>query len=910
MLGWLCGCLRILKSTCGHLCSCLRDSPLVFCLVTAAILIIASGILIFNICLARLFTVPGALVLNLGFIWLLLRLVVRALVFPGSIVLWKRNTEASYRVEMAKQFAHHVEHLHAFLSLASKQKTGSIPGVTIEGVSLGCTVIEGLARNFRIQQRDQVRFTAEQTHVKSLVHAVESWLTEAKVRSKGKKASSEEQQAPLVDWIQKTARSIVPVPLSCALAGVELVTGTEAGPIIDRLEQLLIIFDSLQSPKDNCCVNARRFLRVPTVGSLHQLRAELQVRYAGRHYWVRAPGGRKIDGMFISCQGAECGLGPEEELPDTKGTASKEEIPLKDMADSQAFTGPTMIWCNPNAGYYETMVYESHWLDLYLAQGCNVFLFNYSGFGRSTGHPSPSALAADGDAVVEFLKRRGVTQIGVHGRSIGGICATHMAARHPDHVKILVADRTMSTLAEVAKYTFGNWAVKGLSLSATWADNLRHYSKARCYKVMICDPKDATIPDLASLRTSVAIEELERLPASERFVLEDERIQRITEAWFFFDVLFGVCDREDGSSDGSRCSSCRSSLSEAKRPARQPVLGNPAADADVRLEVGEEDTQRLVGSSRNRPEVRESTVTMQWVEEHMDFARTTMAPHIDAVRSALDHVGSQLNAGGMTLEDALGRTHAYDDLQHSLRCFLANIQVWGSLGSLREPLCPHTDKDTELFLTRSGDQVESPELVARLARIGAALNPEKLSTYHRQLARSQVLQARREFRSRLASIRRTLEPCAQNDGQASSRLCSTVLSHLREIDGFLSSLYRFFKCVDLASEKGTPKISTQEGVDVELGRISVDSSPSVSSETGVSGDSSEEGGDNVPLRPPRPVFDRTGIGYGVWVDCGHNGVFCEGEVMHFLLHLRAAGFGRSSPESDSKSSTKAAGQIT
>jgi len=256
----------------------------------------------------------------------------------------------------------------------------------------------------------------------------------------------------------------------------------------------------------------------------------------------------------------------------------------------------------------------------------------------------------------------------------------------------------------------------------------------------------------------------------------------------------------------------------------------------------------------------------------------------------------------MTLEDALGRAHAYDDLRQSLQCFLANIQVWGSLGSLREPLCPHTDKDTELFLTRSGDQVDSPELVARLARIGAALTPEKLSTYHRQLSRSQVLQARREFRSRLASIRRTLEPCAQNDGQASSRLCSTVLSHLREIDSFISSLYRFFKCVDLASEKGTPR---REGVDVEMGRVSADSSSSINSETSIGGDSSEEGGDNVPLRPPRPVFDRIGIGYGVWVDCGHNGVFCEGEVMHFLLHLRAAGFGRSGPESDSKSSAKA-----
>merc|ERR1719414_838087 len=102
------------------------------------------------------------------------------------------------------------------------------------------------------------------------------------------------------------------------------------------------------------------------------------------------------------------------------------------------------------------MAYESQWLDFYLAQGCSVFLFNYCGFGRSEGTPTPTALAADGAAVIDFLRRRGFTQVGVHGRSIGGIAACSLAAANPDIVKFLVADRTFSTLAQAAKYTFGN----------------------------------------------------------------------------------------------------------------------------------------------------------------------------------------------------------------------------------------------------------------------------------------------------------------------------------------------------------------------------------------------------------------------------------------------------------------------
>mmetsp|Transcript_58950 Transcript_58950/g.140729 ORF Transcript_58950/g.140729 Transcript_58950/m.140729 type:complete len:882 (+) Transcript_58950:108-2753(+) len=849
---------------------CCCGSPLVTCGIIAALTLLLLLIIIFNYCLVSLFTVPGAVIVNLLLGWSVLRLVVRVLVFPGSVLLWKRSTEASYRVEMAKQFSYHLKQLHEFMLQATHQSGSAHTGVTMEGVWLGRAVIESLARNFRLQQRDQVKFTSEQAQVRLLVQGVETWLTGAKVRERG---SRQDVEVSLIDWMQRMARSLVPVQVASALAGVELQLSTEAEPCIERLYQLICVMEALQCPEENCCVRARRFLRVPTVGSLHQLRAELQVRYSGRHYWVRTPGGRKIDGMLISCQQVEANLGLDDVEAPQDGV-SKEDSPLKDIGEAEAFAGPLIVWCNPNAGYYETMVYESHWLDFYLGQGCNVFLFNYSGFGRSTGHPTPRNLGADGDAVIEFLKRRGVTHIGVHGRSIGGIAACHLAPRHPDVVRILIADRTFSTLDRVAKFTFGEWAAKGLMLSWTWADNLQSFCQARCYKVMLCDPKDQTIPDLASLRTAVANKAVEWVPPNERISMEDDKIQRFVDALGFFDLLHAIVTF-DGL-DGGRNTDIRlakTATESQKRPARQPAIGNPSSDSEARMEAGEEDTQRLVGPRSGHQ--RDAPIDARWLQDHQELVTSVLSPHLASIRAAVECIKLQLNASGMTLEDALVRGH--DQPRYAVRCFLSNLQVWGSLGSLREPLCPGVERDIELLLRRNADQIESPDRAARLNQLSRSLTPAKLSVYHRQICRALVAQVRREVRAHLAPVRRALEVHGRDDGQPQSKLCSTVLAHMREIDGFVTSVYRFFKCIDLAtSANGIPPVG--ESAD---GRADVADS-----------DSSEAcGNEPIHSRPPRPTFDRELTGYVVCVDCGHNGILSDGEVSHLAIHLRAAQFG-------------------
>ena len=45
----------------------------------------------------------------------------------------------------------------------------------------------------------------------------------------------------------------------------------------------------------------------------------------------------------------------------------------------------TIIMCNPNALIYQWMVTSAnaYWLDFFLRRDCNVFIWNYRGYGES-----------------------------------------------------------------------------------------------------------------------------------------------------------------------------------------------------------------------------------------------------------------------------------------------------------------------------------------------------------------------------------------------------------------------------------------------------------------------------------------------------------------------------------------------
>ena len=66
---------------------------------------------------------------------------------------------------------------------------------------------------------------------------------------------------------------------------------------------------------------------------------------------------------------------------------------------------------------------------LYRTCDINILLFDYRGYGKSTGTPSESGLYADAQAVYDYVRRRNdlnQERIIVFGRSLGGAVALHL----------------------------------------------------------------------------------------------------------------------------------------------------------------------------------------------------------------------------------------------------------------------------------------------------------------------------------------------------------------------------------------------------------------------------------------------------------------------------------------------------
>lgn len=96
---------------------------------------------------------------------------------------------------------------------------------------------------------------------------------------------------------------------------------------------------------------------------------------------------------------------------------------------------------------------ESNYIKFYLKQGFQIVLWNYRGYGRSTGTPSIASSMKDVNTVYQYaIERMGLDPVVVHGYSIGGCPAIDLAQKKSDAIKLLIADRTFSNIAQVQKY--------------------------------------------------------------------------------------------------------------------------------------------------------------------------------------------------------------------------------------------------------------------------------------------------------------------------------------------------------------------------------------------------------------------------------------------------------------------------
>jgi pimeloyl-ACP methyl ester carboxylesterase len=141
---------------------------------------------------------------------------------------------------------------------------------------------------------------------------------------------------------------------------------------------------------------------------------------------------------------------------------------------------------------------NSYWLSLFLKKEVNVLGWNYRGYGKTTGQCTPYNIKADGESVLHFLlddlKLKG--KIGVYGRSLGGVVATHLAATFTDIVHLLIADRTFGSLKDVSTRKFTGAGTRWLYdlITLKWeSNNDLNFIKAKCFKITTCDPLDDVV---------------------------------------------------------------------------------------------------------------------------------------------------------------------------------------------------------------------------------------------------------------------------------------------------------------------------------------------------------------------------------------------------------------------------------
>jgi uncharacterized protein len=125
--------------------------------------------------------------------------------------------------------------------------------------------------------------------------------------------------------------------------------------------------------------------------------------------------------------------------------------------------------------------------------GYAVLIFDYRGYGRSSGHPSEAGLHHDAETAWKYLTdARGVTpeKIVLFGESLGGALAAHLAARQRPGALVLAS--AFTSVPDLAADLYP-W------LPARWLARLRYdtrsaLARADCPVLVAHSPDDEIVP--------------------------------------------------------------------------------------------------------------------------------------------------------------------------------------------------------------------------------------------------------------------------------------------------------------------------------------------------------------------------------------------------------------------------------
>ena len=151
---------------------------------------------------------------------------------------------------------------------------------------------------------------------------------------------------------------------------------------------------------------------------------------------------------------------------------------------------PVVLFCHGNAG---NISHRLETVDFLLKMGTAILLFDYRGYGQSSGSPTEQGVYDDAAACYHWLreeKHYEADRIVVFGRSLGGAVAVDLAAKNP--CCGLIVESSFTSARDMARQMFPFFPVQWLLRYDL--NSLNKISSVGCPVLVTHSPDDDLVP--------------------------------------------------------------------------------------------------------------------------------------------------------------------------------------------------------------------------------------------------------------------------------------------------------------------------------------------------------------------------------------------------------------------------------
>lgn len=187
---------------------------------------------------------------------------------------------------------------------------------------------------------------------------------------------------------------------------------------------------------------------------------------------------------------------------------------LRGVIAMQAGAKVTLLYFGGNVFHLDR--HGERMLPLLAACGANVAVFDYRGYGRSSGAPTVANMAADAVRVFDYVSAQG-TPVIVHGQSLGSFMAAQVVRQRPQAAG-LVLEATATTVQDWANANLPwcAWPFVRLEIadSLRAVDNLAAVAGYQGASLVLAGARDRITPAALGQRVYAALP-----PARKRWLL-------------------------------------------------------------------------------------------------------------------------------------------------------------------------------------------------------------------------------------------------------------------------------------------------------------------------------------------------------------------------------------------------------